>query len=371
MRLIVQMMTAVATTALMLGPAAADIKVGVAGPMTGPNAAYGQQYLAGVQAAADKINAAGGVLGEKLVITSGDDVSDPKQGVTVANNFVADGVKFVVGHFNSGVTIPASEVYAENGALFVTPTATNPKVTDRGLWNAFRACGRDDQQGSIGAKYVLDNFKGKKVAVVDDKSTAGKGIADEMKKAFMAGGGKPVISEEINPGEKDYSAIVSKIKASGADLLYYGGMHTEAGLLVRQMRDQGVETVLMGGDGISNSEFASIGGPGAEGTLMTSFPDPTGHPEAKDVVADLTARKVPTEAVTLYAYAATQIIADGIAKAGKADPKAVATYLHSGAILPTVLGPISYDAKGDIKQPGFVAFAWKTVDGTMKPVELK
>src|SRR5262249_50819586 len=156
-------------------------------------------------------------------------------------------------------------VYAENGVLFVTPTATNPKVTDRGLWNAFRACGRDDQQGSIAGKFVLEAYKGKKVAIVDDKSTAGKGLADEMQKAFEGGGGKEVLREAINPGEKDYSALVSKIKASGADLVYYGGQHTEAGLIVRQMREQGVKTVLMGGDGISNSEFGAIGGDAAVG----------------------------------------------------------------------------------------------------------
>jgi branched-chain amino acid transport system substrate-binding protein len=371
MRIFMPMMTAAATTAAMLAPALAEIKIGVAGPMTGPNAAYGQEYLAGVRAAADKINATGGVLGEKLTVVDGDDQSDPKQGVTVANYFVGDGVKFVVGHFNSGVTIPASDVYAENGLLFVTPTATNPKVTERGLWNAFRACGRDDQQGSIAAKFVLEKFKDKKIAIIDDKTTAGKGIADEMRKAFEAGNGKPVLTEEINPGEKDYSAVVGKIKASGADLLYYGGMHTEAGLLVRQMRDQGVNTVLMGGDGISNSEFAAIGGQGAAGTLMTSFPDPTKHAEAKEAVADLAAHKMPQEAVTLYAYAATQIVVNGISKVGKPDPKAVAEYLHSGAPVSTVLGPISYDSKGDIKQPGFVAFEWKMVDGKLTPVELK
>jgi branched-chain amino acid transport system substrate-binding protein len=370
MRIFVRMMTAVATMAALSGPAAADITIGVAGPLTGPNAAYGQQYEAGVAAAIDRINAAGGVLGQKLVMIAGDDNSDPRQGVTLANKFVGDGVKFVVGHYNSGVTIPASEVYSDNGVLFVTPTATNPKVTDRGLWDAFRACGRDDQQGSIAAKFLLEKFKGQKIAVVDDKSTAGKGLADEMKKNFEAGGGKPVLVEEINPGEKDYSAVVSKIKASGADLLYYGGQHTEAGLLIRQMRDQGVKTILMGGDGVSNNEFAAIAGPGGEGTLMTSFPDPATHEDAKDAVAALDARKAAPEAVTLYAYAATQIIADAIAKAGKADPKAAAAYLHSGAVVRTVLGPISYDKNGDIKQPGFVVFEWRKVDGALKPVEL-
>jgi branched-chain amino acid transport system substrate-binding protein len=368
MRILVQTMTAALLATTIYGPAWADIKIGVAGPLTGPNAAYGAQYRAGVEAAAARINAAGGVLGEQLAVVPGDDVSDPKQGVSVANKFVADGVKFVVGHYNSGVTIPASEVYAENGVLFVTPTATNPMVTERGLWNAFRACGRDDQQGAIAAKFILDKMAGKKVAIVDDKSTAGQGIADEMRKAYNAGGGKEVLSEQINPGEKDYSALVAKVKQSGADILYYGGQHTEAGLIVRQMRDQGVSAVLMGGDGISNSEFGAIGGDAAVGTLMTSFPDPTTFPEAKDAAEELARRGVPLEAITLYAYAATQIIADGIAKSGSQEPQKVADYLHGGADISTVLGPIAYDSKGDIKQPGFVVFEWKAVDGKLEPV---
>lgn len=371
MRKIVQMMTAALIAAVVTSPALADISIGVAGPMSGPNAAYGEQYRAGVEAALARINSDGGVLGEKLVVAIGDDVSDPKQGVSVANKFVADGVRFVVGHYNSGVTIPASEVYAENGVLFVTPTATNPMVTERGLWNAFRACGRDDQQGAIAAKFVLERYKDKKVAVVNDKSTAGKGLADEMMKAYTAAGGKAVLMEEINPGEKDYSVLIAKLKEAGADLIYYGGQHTEAGLIVRQMHDQGVGAVLMGGDGISNSEFGAIGGNGAAGTLMTSFPDPTTFPDAKEAVAELKARNVPLEAVTLYAYAATQIVAAGIAKANSADPQAVAEYLHSGATLPTVLGPISYDAKGDIKQPGFVVFEWQAVEGGLAPAPLE
>jgi branched-chain amino acid transport system substrate-binding protein len=211
-------------------------------------------------------------------------------------------------------------------------------------------------------------MKDKTVAIVDDKSTAGQGLADEMRKAYNAGGGKEVLSEQINPGEKDYSALVAKIKESGADLLYYGGLHTEAALIVRQMRDQGVNTILMGGDGISNSEYAAIGGDAAVGTLMTSFPDPTTFSEAKEAAAELAKRGVPLEAITLYAYAATQIIADGIAKANSQEPQKVADYLHSGAGVATVLGSISYDAKGDIKQPGFVVFEWKNVDGKVGPV---
>ena len=145
------------------GAANAQIKLGVAGPITGPNAAFGAQLKNGVEQAVEDINAAGGILGQKITVSVGDDVSDPKQGVSVANKFVGDGIKLVVGHFNSGVTMPASEVYAENGIAFITPSATNPKITERGLWNAFRTCGRDDQQGAVAGRraYVRQGGPGR------------------------------------------------------------------------------------------------------------------------------------------------------------------------------------------------------------------
>ena len=208
----------------------------------GANAAFGAQLTQGVQQAAEDINKAGGILGQRIEVELGDDVSDPKQGVSVANKFVGDGVKFVVGHFNSGVTIPASDVYAENGVLFITPSATNPKVTDRKLWDAFRTCGRDDQQGMVWAELARDKLKGKKIAVIHDKTTYGKGLADAALDNMHKFGVKEVLYEGVNTGEKDYSAIVSKIKESGADYLMWGGLHTEGGLIVRQMRDQGMKT---------------------------------------------------------------------------------------------------------------------------------
>ena len=161
---------ALAAALAFSGAASAQIKFGVAGPITGPNAAFGAQLVNGTQQAVDDINKAGGILGQKIELEQGDDVSDPKQGVSVANKFVGDGVKFVIGHFNSGVTIPASDVYAENGVLFITPSATNPKLTDRKLWDAFRTCGRDDQQGLVWAEYARDHLKGKKIAIVHDKT---------------------------------------------------------------------------------------------------------------------------------------------------------------------------------------------------------
>ena len=293
----------------LAGSASAQVKFGVAGPITGPNAATGAQMKNGTQQAAEDINAAGGVLGKKITVEFGDDVSDPKQGVSVANNFVADGVKFVIGHYNSGVTIPASEVYHENGILEITPASTNPTVTERGLWNIFRTCGRDDQQGRVAGAYILKHYKGKKIAFVNDKTTYGKGLADETLKTIEAGGMHEVLNEGINTGEKDYSALVSKIKQSGADLVYFGGLYTEAGLIVRQMRDQGVKAPLMGGDGITSDEFATVGGPGVVGSLMTYGPDPRNRPEAKAVVAKFRAKGFEPESYTLYSYAGVQIIA--------------------------------------------------------------
>lgn len=343
------------------GVAQADIKVGVAGPLTGPNAAFGAQLQKGAEQAAADINAAGGINGEKIVLVFGDDVSDPKQGVSVANKFVGDGVKFVVGHFNSGVTIPASEVYQENNIVVVTPSATNPKLTERGLWNVFRTCGRDDQQGKLWSDYVQANYKGKKIAIVHDKTTYGQGLADAAKGFLNAANVKEVLYEGVNTGEKDYSALVSKIKQSGADLLLWGGLHTEGGLIIRQMRDQGLKTVMMSGDGITSDEFATIGGPGVEGTLMSFGPDPRQNPAAKDVVAKFKANNFEPEAYTLYSYAALQIIAQAANKVKSNDPKKVAEEMHSGKDFKTVMGNIAYDKKGDRTTVDYVMYVWKKV----------
>jgi branched-chain amino acid transport system substrate-binding protein len=347
----------------LAGSAAAQaggtVKFGVAGPITGPNAATGAQMKNGVQQAAADINAAGGILGKKIVVEFGDDVSDPKQGVSVANNFVADGIKFVIGHYNSGVTIPASEVYNENGILEITPASTNPTVTERGMWNIFRTCGRDDQQGKVAGTYILAHFKGKNIAFVNDKTTYGKGLADETLKTIEAGGMHAVLNEGINTGEKDYSALISKIKRSGADLVYFGGLYTEAGLIVRQMRDQGVKAPLMGGDGITSDEYATVGGPGVVGTLMTYGPDPRNRPQAKAVVAKFRAKGFEPEAYTLYSYAGVQIIAQAAEAAKSLDPKKVAAEMHSGMPFHTVIGDISYDKKGDITRLDYVMYVWK------------
>jgi len=359
MKRIITLGLALGFATALAGTAAAQVKFGVGGPITGPSAATGAQMKNGVDQAAADINATGGILGQKITVAYGDDVSDPKQGVSVANKFAADGIKFVIGHYNSGVTIPSSEVYQENGILQITPASTNPTVTERKMWNIFRVCGRDDQQGQVAGEYIVKHFKGKKIAIVHDKTTYGKGLADETRKTINKGGMKDVLYEGVNTGEKDFSALVSKIKQSGADLIYWGGLYTEGGLIVRQMRDQGVKAPLMGGDGITSDEFASVGGPGVEGTLMTYGPDPRNKPEAKKVVEEFRAKKFEPEAYTLYSYAGVQIIKQAAEAAKSLDPKKVAEKMHSGMHFKTVLGDISYDKKGDITKLDYVMYIWK------------
>ena len=350
----------------LAGAAQAQVKLGLAGPITGPSAATGAQMKNGAEQAIADINASGGILGQKITMSVGDDVSDPKQGVSIANKFVGDGVKFVVGNYNSGVSIPSSEVYNENGILQISPGSTNPSFTERKLWNVFRTCGRDDQQGAVAANYIVTKMPGKKVAIVHDKTTYGKGLADETKKGLNAKGVTEVLYEGVNTGEKDYSAVVSKIKQSGADLVFFGGLYTEGGLIVRQMRDQGVQAVMMGGDGLAAAEFAAVGGPGVEGSLVTFGPDPTRRPEAAAVVKAFEAKKINPEAYTLYSYAAVQVIKQAAELAKTLDPKKVAETIHSGATFDTVLGPLSFDAKGDRKDADFVVFIWKkAADGKL------
>jgi branched-chain amino acid transport system substrate-binding protein len=355
-------LSSVVLTSLVLsgGSAFADIVIGVAGPITGPNAAFGAQFVKGAEQAAANINAAGGVLGEQVKIVIGDDVSDPKQGISVANKFVADGVHYVVGHFNSGVSIPASEVYAENGVLQITPASTNPQFTERGLWNTFRTCGRDDQQGKVAAAYIAANFKDAKVAIVHDKTPYGQGLVDVAKQELNGAGITEVLYEGITGGEKDFSALIAKMKAAGVTLIYFGGLHTEAGLIMRQSADQGLKATLFSGDGMVSSELAQIAGDAVVGTLNTFAPDPRRNPAAKDVVEAFRTAGFEPEAYTLYSYIAVQIIASAIEKTGSAeDAQKVAETIKSGGPWATALGEIGYDAKGDINRPDYVIYEWR------------
>ena len=332
--------------------------VAMVGPVTGQYASFGAQMQNGAELAVEDINAAGGVLGKKLDLEIGDDACDPKQAVAVANQMSSKGVALVAGHYCSGSSIPASQVYAEADLVQISPASTNPALTDnRAGPNIYRVCGRDDQQGGVAGNYLAKHFADKNIAIVHDKTAYGKGLADETKKAMNAAGKQEALYEAITAGEKDYSALVSKLKQANIDVLFLGGYHTEGGLIVRQMRDQGLKTILMGGDALITQEYWSITGPAGEGTLMTFSPDPRKNPQAADVVKEFKDKGIDPEGYVLYTYAAFQIWAQAANKAGTTDPQKVAAAMHGGT-WNTVLGPITLNKKGDITGGGWAVYRW-------------
>jgi branched-chain amino acid transport system substrate-binding protein len=340
--------------------AAETIKIGVAGPHTGPNAAFGEQFWRGATQAAEDLNAAGGVNGKMIELVKADDACEPKQAVSVANRQVDyDKVAAVVGHFCSSSTIPASEVYAEAGILMMSPASTNPKVTDRKIPTVFRICGRDDQQGVVAAEYIVNILGAKKVAVIHDKDTYGQGLADAMRDHMATLGVKEVLYEGLTRGEKDFNALVTKIKATGADVVYFGGLHTEAGPLVRQMREQGVTAAFVSGDGIVSEDLVeSAGGPQfVKGVYHTFGRDPRKIPESKEVIEKFRSAGYEPEGYTLYAYATVQAIAAAMAATGGVDGAQLADWLHNNTV-DTVMGAKSWDEKGDLKQTDYVMYQW-------------
>jgi branched-chain amino acid transport system substrate-binding protein len=313
---------------------------------------------AGAEQAVADLNAKGGVNGEMLELVVGDDACDPKQAVAVANQFAGEGVVFVAGHFCSGSSIPASAVYADEQIIQISPASTNPKFTDeRPSDGIFRVCGRDDQQGVVAGKYLMDHFGDKKIAFVDDKTAYGAGLAAATRENYEKLGGKPALVESYTAGEKDYSALVSKLKQAGVDVLYVGGYHTEAGLMKRQMVEQGMDTILMSGDALVTDEYWAITGDAGEGTLMTFSPDPRLNPEAKPVVDELTAAGKTAEGYALYTYGAIQIWADSVTAAKSTDYDAVVKAISEGSFA-TVLGDLKFDDKGDVTLPGYVMYVW-------------
>ncbi|MBD9442404.1 ABC transporter substrate-binding protein [Pseudomonas sp. PDM04] len=351
---------AVATALGVSAFAQADIKIGVAGPMTGANAAFGEQYMKGAQAAADAVNAAGGVNGEKIVLVKGDDACEPKQAVTVAKDLTNQKVAGVVGHFCSSSTIPASEIYDEAGIIAITPGSTNPQVTERGLSAMFRMCGRDDQQGIVAGDYIVDVLKGKKVVVLHDKDTYGQGLADATKAQLEKRGVKPVLYEGLTRGEKDFSAVVTKIRAAGADVVYFGGLHPEAGPLVKQLRTEGLKDVkFMSDDGIVTDELVTTaGGPQyTNGVLMTFGADPRLLPDSKAVVDAFRKAGTEPEGYTLYAYASVQALAAAFNGAKSNEGEKAAAWLKANPVK-TVMGEKTWDSKGDLKVSDYVVYEW-------------
>ncbi|HPQ95324.1 MAG: branched-chain amino acid ABC transporter substrate-binding protein [Thiothrix sp.] len=346
------------------------VKIGVAGPHTGAYAAFGEQLWKGAEAAANDINEAGGIDGKKIELVKADDACEPKQAVSVANRLVDnDKVVAVVGHFCSSSTMPASEIYDEANIIDITPASTNPQVTERGLKTIMRTCGRDDQQGNVAGDYIVNQLKAKKVAVIHDKDTYGQGLADATKARMNELGLEEVLYEGLTRGEKDFNALVTKIKSVDADVVYFGGLHSEAGPLVRQLREQGSKATFISGDGIVSEDFvvAAGGGEFVDGVLSTFGRDPRTIPEGKAVVDKFKAAGYEPEGYTLYSYAAMQAIADAIKGSGSTDGDKLTAWLESNGA-DTVMGKKEWDEKGDLKVSDYVMYRWDK-DGKYTMIE--
>ncbi len=336
------------------------IRIAVAGPFTGAVTQYGAMVKEGVDTAIEMINASGGVLGKQLEAVVMDDSCEPKQGPVVANRVVNDGINYVVGHVCSGATIAATNIYDSEGILMVSPSATAPAVTDgKNYEMIFRTIGRDDQQGPAAAQFIIETIKPEAVAVLHDKQSYGQGIASAVRSELEKAGVKVVMFEGINAGDSDYSAVITKIRSSGADFVYYGGYHPEMGLLLRQGAEQGLNVKFMGPEGVGNPDINAIGGASVDGMLVTLPADFTQDPANADIVkAFRDKNRDPGGAFQLTAYSATVAIAEGIKGAGEDDPTKVAEWLHANSVN-TPIGELSWDEQGDLENFRFDVFTWK------------
>ncbi len=339
-------------------PALADIKIAVAGPVSGQYASFGEQMVAGAKQAVADINVAGGVNGQQLQLEVGDDACDPKQARAVASRFADAGVVFVAGHFCSGSSIPASEIYDENEILMISPGSTNPQLTDAGKAGVFRVCGRDDRQGLVVADYIGQNYAKTKIAILHDKSAYGQGLAEQVRLSLTDKKIPVALFEAYTAGERDYTALVSRMKQAGIEVLFVGGYHTEAGLLVRQMREQGMSTQLIGGDALMTTEFATITGAAGNGTLMTFGPDPRLNPAAQAVAERFRKAGYEPEGYTLYTYAAIQAFAAAADSAKSTEFNKLLPILREQQFS-TVIGDVAFDHKGDIKGQTYVLYRWQ------------
>ncbi|UYN97559.1 MAG: branched-chain amino acid ABC transporter substrate-binding protein [Enhydrobacter sp.] len=353
---------AVAAVAVAATPALAQIKIGSAGPMTGQYAAFGEQLRRGATMAVEEINAAGGVNGQKLELVIGDDACDPKQATAVANKMVSDKVAFVAGHFCSGSSIPASDIYKEAKILQISPASTNPRLTDdafkKGNTTVFRTCGRDDVQGVTVGGYINKYHKGKRVAILHDKTPYGKGVADETKKALNKGGTREAMYEAYNDTDKDFTALINKMKQAKIDIIVLGGYHTAGALIIKQSREQGLMAQMIGFDSLETAEFAQLGGAATNGVLMSFPPKAEDDPKNAALVKKFRDAKYNPEGYTLFSYAAVKVWADAANKAKSLDSAAVAKALRTGKY-DSAVGVLEFDEKGDIKNAVYDIYVWK------------
>ncbi len=335
------------------------IKIGVAGPMTGDQSRYGVDFKNGVGMAVQEWMNKGGVMGKKVEVLPEDDQHDPKQAVSVADKLTNEGIAGIIGHFNSSCSIPASKIYMDGDILMISPSTTEPQFTDQGYWNTFRVCGRDDQQGKVAADFVTGVLKKTRIAVINDRTTYGQGIADEFKKNLPPQA-RVVYDGSIIQGDKDFKSVLASIKNANPEVVYFGGMYPEAGLLVKQAREIGLDAIFVGGDGAMDRKLIDIAGDDANGFYVTFTPDPSSIPSAKGFLADYRAKYGEPGPYSIYAYVAADIMLQAINDTKSTDGKVLADYLHKNTF-DTPLGKIRFAKNGDNENARYVM--WEVENG--------
>lgn len=344
--------------ALAAAPARADVLLGVAGPMSGGNAGFGEQMKRGAQMAVDDYNANGGLKAERLTLQAGDDACDPRRAVEVATVFVSAGVKAVIGHFCSGAAIPAAKIYEQAAVVELTPTASSPKLTDEGPWNLIRLAARDDAQAVVAGRFIASRFAGKKIALLGDKSSPSDVLLKAMRATLAAANQTVAVDESYTAGGKDFADLARKLIDAEVDVIYFSGNYPEAAYIIKALRLQGSLAQFIGDDSLVTDEFWTIARDQAEGTLATFAADPQTLDSAREVVQHFASSNFPPEGATLPAYAAVQTYVQAAEATGGSDGHRIAQWLRAGNKVKTVLGELSFDAKGDVTTPRIAWFRW-------------
>jgi branched-chain amino acid transport system substrate-binding protein len=343
------------------------VKIGHVGPTSGAIAHLGKDNENGARMAIDELNAKGVTIGgkkAKFELLAEDDAGDPKQGTAAAQKLVDSKVNGVIGHLNSGTSIPASKVYSDAGIPQISPSATNPKFTRQGFKTTFRVVADDVHLGGTLGRYAVTELKGKTIAVIDDRTAYGQGVADEFEKGVKEKGGTIAKREFTNDKATDFTAILTSIKSAKPDVIFYGGMDAVAGPMIRQMKQLGITAKFMGGDGICSGELPKLAaGAMADGQVVCAE---AGGVEGTQKVgmdkfkADFKKKfNADVQIYAPYVYDATMVMADAMVKAGSADPKVYLPVLAKTNGYKGVTGTITFDDKGDIKNGALTLFTYK------------
>jgi branched-chain amino acid transport system substrate-binding protein len=362
-----------AAIALMAGAAYAQdlvVKIGHVGPTSGSIAHLGKDNENGARMAIDELNAKGVTIGgkkAKFELLAEDDAGDPKQGTAAAQKLVDAKVNGVIGHLNSGTSIPASKIYSDAGIPQISPSATNPKFTRNGYKTTFRVVADDVHLGGTLGKYAVKELKGKNIAVIDDRTAYGQGVADEFEKGVKGAGGTTVAREFTNDKATDFTAILTSIKAKKPDVVFFGGMDAVAGPMLRQMKQLGIDAKFVGGDGICSGELPKLAaGTMADGQVVCAE---AGGIDPKDAaatkaMADFKAKfktkfNADVQIYSPYVYDALNVMVAAMVKAGSADPAKYLPVLAKTEGYKGVTGVISFDNKGDIKNGALTLHSYK------------